>query len=89
MKNIIADMEAAGQREMLTGNLLPRQLSDCTESSLTKLGFELGEIVDDLFRKGSLPPGWTLKADGSYHTAILDPDGNHRGYLSYKAAFLR
>ena len=86
MKNTIERIEADGQKEMMEGVLLPRQLSGCTEASLTELGFELGDVVDDLFRKGSLPSGWTMEADGSFHTAILDQAGNHRGYLSYKAA---
>jgi len=80
-------MEADGQKQMMEGTLLPRQLSECTEASLIELGFELGDVVDDLFRKGSLPTGWTMESDGgSFHTAILDETGNHRGYLSYKAS---
>jgi len=87
MKNIIERIEAQGQKEIMEGVLLPRQLSGCTEASLTELGFKLGDVVNDLFRKGSLPSGWTLKADGgSFHTAILDETGKRRGYLSYKAA---
>jgi len=87
MKNIIERIEADGQKEMMKGVLLPRQLSGCTEASLTELGFKLGDPVNDLFRNGSLPSGWTMGANGGpFHTAILDETGNHRGYLSYKAA---
>lgn len=87
MKNIIERIEAQGQAEMMKGVLLPRQLSGCTEASLTELGFKLGDVVNDLFRKGCLPSGWTMKADeGSFHTEIIDETGKHRGYLSYKAA---
>jgi hypothetical protein len=90
MRNIIKSiksMEAQGQRQMMEGTLLPRNLSDCTEASLTELGFELGDVVDDHFRKGRLPSGWTMKPDGgAFHTEIIDERGNHRGYLSYKAS---
>jgi len=89
MRNIIKSiesMEAEGQRQMMEGTLLPRNLSECTEASLIELGFDLGDVVDDLFRKGRLPSGWAMEANGSFHTAILDETGKHRGYLSYKAA---
>ena len=80
--------EKLGQEQVSRNTRLPVYLSGCTEESLKALGFTLGAPIpnDPLFREGSIPEGWTMRSEGSIHTALIDADGNHRGYLSYKAA---
>lgn len=84
----ICDIEHEGQQLILGNGMLPIELDDCTEDSVRALGFQLGEPIpnDPLFRYGSIPIGWTMRAEGSLHTALIDEKGNHRGYISYKAA---
>lgn len=84
----IERLEQEGQEWILGGTVLPQKLKNCTESRLIDLGFKLGAVIadDPLFRYGSIPEGWTMRAEGSFHTALIDEQGNRRGYLSYKAA---
>jgi len=91
MSNSAADIieeETEGQQWILRNTVLPVKIEDCTESTLIDLGFKLGEVLadDPLFRYGSIPEGWTMEPDGSFHTTLIDEQGNHRGYISYKAA---
>jgi hypothetical protein len=81
----ITDMEAAGQRQLVHSDVLPKVSDD---APFLALGFSFGEDVDDLFRKATLPEGW--KREGSSHAMwsyIVDERGIERVGVFYKAAF--
>lgn len=84
----IEAQEAAGQRDLCESFQLPRQMSGCTIEQLHLLGFEVGDVVDELFRAAKLPPGWTIVAtEHSMHSDLVDQLGRRRGGVFYKAAF--
>jgi hypothetical protein len=90
MDSYIGAQESAGQREMVSSDVIPAELNGCTEADLIALGFVLGGPVegDPLFRYATLPPGW--KREGSDHdmwSYIRDGDGYRRCSVFYKAAF--
>lgn len=87
----IEDMEAAGQRELLFSDVLPVDIGhDETIQDYMALGFKFGDLVegDEIFRYAELPEGWERRAGGnSYWSVLVDPDGNERVGIFYKAAF--
>lgn len=52
-----------------------------------KLGFCFEDIGDDVMLKAKLPEGWSMKAEDSYHTNILDEKGRVRAAFFYKGVF--
>ncbi|HXJ92662.1 MAG TPA: hypothetical protein VMT20_07240 [Terriglobia bacterium] len=83
-EGFITGQEAQGQRELVGSETIPIDGSE----ALTDLGFVLGEPVDDLFRKCTLPEGWYREATGhSMHSIIRDERGYGRVGMFYKAAF--
>jgi hypothetical protein len=83
----ITNMEAAGQRQLVSSELIPTKAPD---AELTALGFTLGGPVDGdpLFRHATLPAGWTR--EGSSHAMwsyIVDQHGRRRVAIFYKAAY--
>lgn len=84
----ITGMEAAGQAQLVHSELLPIQLRGGDKAAFEALGFVFGETVDDLFRKATLPAGWTKVAtDHSMWSKVLDELGRERVSVFYKAAF--
>lgn len=85
----IETMEARGQRELVTSELLPTDAVDGDDAYLA-LGFTLGppDDADPLFRPASLPDRW--RRAGTPHAMwshILDERGVPRVAVFYKAAF--
>ncbi len=86
----VGQQEMAGQRQLLASGMLPADIRGANDAELAALGFTLGEADprDPLFRRGSLPPGWSLRPmsdpRGSH---LLDEHGRERGEIFYKAAF--
>jgi hypothetical protein len=86
----IADMEAAGQWQLLHSDRLPVEILDGDESDFVSLGFTFGESdsQDPLFRPASLPEGWQRKgSDHDMWSYIVDRHGRRRVSVFYKAAF--
>lgn len=82
----IEGMEAAGQRQLVSSDVLPT--SRGKDDEFIALGFTFGDRVDDLFRKATLPPGWARRpSDHSMWSYIVDEKGNDRVAVFYKAAF--
>lgn len=88
----ILAQEAQGQREIVHSDVLPRvnSVSDDKDADFEALGFVFGEQVegDPLFRRASLPEGWTR--EGSSHSMwsyLCDERGVQRVAVFYKAAF--
>lgn len=87
--SFIEDMEARGQRELVTQTTkLPTKGSD--DPAWAKMGVLFGEVIqkDPIFRDVVLPVGWKLKpTDHSMWNELLDERGRVRGRMFYKAAF--
>lgn len=84
----IEAMEALGQRELCASEQLPTD--GCDVEALTKLGFQIGEVLadDPLFRAVTLPAGWKLApTDHSMWSDLVDAKGRKRAAVFYKAAF--
>lgn len=85
----VLELEANGQGDMLTLDVLPTRLSGGTDEDLTALGFGLGEVLagDPLFRWATLPPGWTRRpADDPRTSYVVDEHGHDRLDIFYKAS---
>jgi len=83
----IEEMEAAGQRAVVTSSVLP---TDAPWEQLQALGFTRGEQVpgDALFTRCELPEGWRREgSDHAMHSYVLDGRGVRRVSIFYKAAF--
>lgn len=90
IEGAIDEQTAVGQREIVQSDVIPARINFGTEKDLTDLGFVLGEPVegDPLFRRATLPPGWSR--EGSEHAMwsyLLDEQGRRRCSIFYKAAF--
>jgi hypothetical protein len=86
--NVILDQEARGQAELLKSDVIPVDYNFCSEQDLLDLGFQLGEQVDDLFRKAIFPKGWLREgSDHAMWSYINDELGRKRVAIFYKAAF--
>lgn len=83
----ITGMEAAGQRELVASEQLPK---DGPWDDLIALGFTRGQgnDADDLFVNATLPEGWRKEpTDHSMWSQIVDARGIKRVSVFYKAAF--
>lgn len=79
-------VEWKGQHQLVTSDLLP---TDCNTAAFEAAGFTFGDPVpgDPLFRKATMPPGWTRGAsDHAMYSHILDEHGRERVSVFYKAA---
>ena len=85
--NYITDMEADGQRQLIASDVLPIDCSD-QEQEFADMGFEFGEHADDLFRRATLPEGWSREAsDHDMWSYVVDDTSARRVAVFYKAAF--
>jgi hypothetical protein len=88
---IITDMEAAGQRQLVTSSQLPTEIQrPGRDAGFEALGFTFGERVDGdtLFRPATLPAGWVKRgSDHDMWSYIDDELGRERVAMFYKAAF--
>ena len=85
-----------GGPDVVTHTTKPRVLDKVTtefvaEASnravLEKLGFTIGEVVDDLFTAVTAPEGWGLVSTDHYmYSHVIDGAGRIRGQLGYKGA---
>lgn len=83
--------EKRGIQNLTRMEQLPRDMVKADADLLTKLGFDVtveDNGADKLFRAVRFPEGWTKKNDPQDHRTmfLLDPAGNSRGYVWYKAA---
>lgn len=94
--NVIENMEAAGQCELVVSDVLPIEMGAFRDSSVAartfyeKLGFVFGEPVegDPLFIHAKLPPGWKKRhTNHAMWSDIIDEKGRKRVGVFYKAAF--
>src|SRR5437868_8417504 len=86
--DVIQEMEAAGQQNLVESDLLPRRILGATEQDVEALGIVLGDPVDDHFRRVVLPAGWTRKPapDHSMWSYVYDERGRERIAVFFKAA---
>jgi hypothetical protein len=84
----IEAQEARGQRDLVeTFNRLPHMKEREMDAAL-KMGFIIGDRIDEVFVAATPPEGWTLRAtEHSMHSDVIDDKGRERGGLFYKAAF--
>jgi len=81
----IEAQEAAGQADFVKSQTLP---IDCPKLQLEELGFIFEDDVDDLFVNVKFPQGWRVEpTDHSMWSDLVDPVGNIRSGIFYKAAF--
>jgi len=86
----IEAQEKAGQAMLtLKFNQLPKDGMERHRETLERLGFKIGNDVDDIFVAITAPAGWTLRPapDHSMWSYIHDDQGRRRGSVFYKAAF--
>lgn len=92
----IEAQEAAGQRELVASERLPKEGTITTRfgegtpyrATLEQLGFVFGEDIDKVFVACTLPPGWRKEAtDHAMWSRLLDADGHERAAIFFKAAF--
>src|SRR3546814_332894 len=57
----IEQQKTDGQRALVNGTMLPKDIRGATREQLAALGFEFGADVDELFVQCELPPGWTKR----------------------------
>lgn len=89
---LIRDEEAAGQREVVATQRLPKIIVHWQKVTWEKIcaawGLTIVGEVDDLFNNVELPPGWQIVASShSMWTALNDNLGRQRALIFYKAAF--
>jgi hypothetical protein len=78
--------EAAGASAFVNAEVLPKQgIQDGVDAGLV----EITSDADDLFYNVKLPEGWEKKSGvpDPRHISLLDPKGNIRASIFYKAAF--
>jgi len=65
------------------------QIPQGVRAAFTRLGFKVGEHIDDLFLAVAPPDGWRLAPapEAAYRILILDPKGRERGLIFYKDVF--
>lgn len=80
----IMNQEARGQAALVNSDTLPK---DGVEA-LVPAGVIVGEEVDDLFVRVTLPAGWKKEpTDHSMWSKLVDDKGRERAAIFYKAAF--
>lgn len=85
----IGGQERAGQRQLLTSQLLPTD-THRTDAEFEAVGFVFGEEAegDPLFRHTTLPAGWSKRgSDHDMWSYVVDELGRDRVSVFYKAAF--
>jgi len=81
----IEAQEAAGQAYFVQSQTLP---IDCPQEQLETLGFVFEDAADDIFVNVRFPQGWHVEpTDHSMWSDLIDPRGNVRAGIFYKAAF--
>lgn len=81
----IEAQEAAGQADFVQSQTLP---IDCPQEQLETLGFMFEDAADDIFVNVKFPQGWHIEpTDHSMWSELVDPSGNVRAGIFYKAAF--
>jgi hypothetical protein len=95
----IEAQEAVGQKMLVVSDTLPTKglLFDQIRAGgpaniyadfIQKLGFNIGDAVDELFTVVHLPPGWKKQpTEHSMWSDLLDERGRIRASIFYKAAF--
>lgn len=84
----IEQQEMDGQRALVNGTTLPKDIRGATREQLAALGFEFGADVDELFVQCELPTGWTKReTEHRMNSELLDVKGHVRAEIFYKAAF--
>jgi hypothetical protein len=91
--NIILEMEAQGQRQLVESEVLPTEIQGdrdgAIKQALIELGFKFGEVVkgDPLFTHVELPVGWKkVGSDHNMWSYVNDEQGRQRISVFYKAA---
>ena len=84
---IIGNMEAASQRQLVASQLLPTDTHK-TDAEFEALGFVFGDLADGdpMFRHTTLPEGWA-KRGSDHESYVVDGHGRERASVFYKAAF--
>jgi hypothetical protein len=86
---VIKAQEKRGQQALVHSELLPTELQD-DQAAFEALGFVFGDVEadDPLFRRVSLPEGWSREAsDHAMWSYIVDGLGRRRVGVFYKAAY--
>jgi hypothetical protein len=86
----VAEMESAGQRQLVNSDRLPTDIDDRSRKGMLELGFVLGDPdpADPLFMPVTLPEGWSRQgSDHAMGSYIVDQNGRKRVSIFYKAAF--
>jgi len=85
----IEAQEKQGQTDFVATAILPLDLNrSCTWEQLAQIGIIKGELVDDIFVRVTLPPGWSKRpTDHSMWSELLDEQQRVRASIFYKAAF--
>ncbi|MFJ6730044.1 hypothetical protein ACIQPQ_34610 [Streptomyces sp. NPDC091281] len=89
-ERVVTEQESVGQKQLVTSDCLPTELSGATDSHLEALGFVLGQPArdDPLFRPATLPAGWRREAsDHTMWSHVVDEHGRQRLAVFYKAAY--
>jgi hypothetical protein len=87
--NAILRQEAEGQRQLVTSDKLPTDMGG-QQAEFEAAGFTFGDVVegDGLFRRATLPAGWSRQpSDHSMWSYLVDQHGRRRVGVFYKAAF--
>lgn len=83
----IEAQEKRGQEALVNPSNMPAQMWP-SRVAFETVGFVFGDVIDRLFLKATLPPGWTREGTShSMHSNILDAQGRRRVGIFYKAAF--
>lgn len=89
----IEAQEAAGQRQLVGGGWMPREMirlhySGDSRMDLERMGFQVTGITDSLFYFVEMPPGWqVISTEHSRLSNLLDDQGRRRARIIYDAAF--
>jgi hypothetical protein len=83
-------MESEGQKEFVSSDTLPTEISESSRRALEAAGVVfLGEVPGDpIFQYVKLPEGWRKKrTDHAMWSHLVDEKGRKRADIFYKAAF--
>ena len=84
----IEAQEAAGQKEFVASESLPKETNGCTREQLEGMGIQFGADIDDLFVSVKLPDGWRKIPTGhSMWSDLVDDKVQKGASIFYKAAF--
>lgn len=87
-ENVLENMEAEGQQEVVRKTLMAKDMRPRKEV-WEQLGFTFEDIPNDrVLCNATLPEGWSIQAtEHAMWNNILDQNGTVRGKMFYKAAF--